>query len=348
MLKRNGSLVRVMRRGKGAKKAEDVKSVKRLKRNIDCQRLEPDEPPTRVVRRSRRLVSNACSQREKIIIAVCVLLFAVAALAAEEKEFRAARSVHLGYHAPEGLFFYNEVVVEQSVDGSYFMACGWKTGYFGIQQLGGPDDKVVLFSVWDPAKGDDPNAVKTEDRVEVLYEGEGTRIKRFGGEGTGGQCLWRYNWQVGQTNRFLVGAEFRGQKSSYTAWFMAAGGWKKLATFRTRSGGSGLSGYYSFIEDFRRDGKSVEETRRARFGNGWVKTMSGDWVALCEARFTASGAEWESKENINAGVNGGFFFLATGGSIRANLQLRSLIHLAAPRPNPPGLVLDFVSGSGEQ
>ena len=76
--------------------------------------------------------------------------------------------------------------------------------------------------------------------------------------------------------------------------------------------------------------------------------MSGDWVALCEARFTASGAEWESKENINAGVNGGFFFLATGGSIRANLQLRSLIHLAAPRPNPPGLVLDFVSGSGEQ
>jgi len=54
------------------------------------------------------------------------------------KEFRAARSVHLRYPAPESSLFYNEVVVEESVNGSYFMACGWNTGYFGIQQLGGP------------------------------------------------------------------------------------------------------------------------------------------------------------------------------------------------------------------
>src|SRR5689334_13684713 len=76
---------------------------------------------------------------------------------AAEQEFRAARSVHLSYPAPEGQFLYNEMVVEKSVNGSYFMACGWNTGYFGIQQLDGPDDKVVLFSVWDPTKGDDPN-----------------------------------------------------------------------------------------------------------------------------------------------------------------------------------------------
>src|SRR5262245_44295012 len=97
--------------------------------------------------------------------------------ATDLKEFRAARSVHLNYPAPEGLLFYNEVVVEKSVNGSYFMACGWNTGYFGIQQLGMADDKIVLFSVWDPAKGDDPNAVKKEDQVEVLFEGEGARIK---------------------------------------------------------------------------------------------------------------------------------------------------------------------------
>jgi len=52
--------------------------------------------------------------------------------------------------------FYNEAIVEDSVNGSYFMACGWNSGYFGIQQLGGLADKVVLFSVWDPTKGDDP------------------------------------------------------------------------------------------------------------------------------------------------------------------------------------------------
>src|SRR5436190_13979978 len=144
--------------------------------------------------------------------------FVTTVQAANLKEFRAARSVHLAYPAPSGLVFYNEAVVEQSVNGSYFMACGWNTGYFGIQQLEGPNDKVVLFSVWDPTKGDDPHAVKKEERVEVLYEGEGVRIKRFGGEGTGGQCMWKWKWNAGATNRFIIGAKIEGEKTSYTAW----------------------------------------------------------------------------------------------------------------------------------
>src|SRR6476620_9163369 len=84
----------------------------------------------------------------------CYLVYVILSLccvgrAGESNEIRAARSVHLSYPAAEGLLFYNEVVVEKSVNGSYFMACGWNTGYFGIQQLGGADDKIVLFSVWD-------------------------------------------------------------------------------------------------------------------------------------------------------------------------------------------------------
>jgi Domain of unknown function (DUF5077) len=74
-----------------------------------------------------------CSGHAKRFVAVAVLLAALASVAADGKGFRAARSVHLGYRAPEGSFFYNEMVVEQSVNGSYFMACGWNTGYFGIQ-----------------------------------------------------------------------------------------------------------------------------------------------------------------------------------------------------------------------
>jgi hypothetical protein len=256
----------------------------------------------------------------------------------ERKEFRAARSVHLSYPAPGGLLFYNEAVVEESVNGSYFMACGWNTGYFGIQQLDGSDDKVVLFSVWDPSKGDDPGAVKKEDRVEVLYEGEGVRIKRFGGEGTGGQCMWKCKWDVGGTNRFVIGARVEDQKTAYTAFFWANGAWKKLASFRVRTGGLPLSGYYSFIEDFRRDGKSVGETRRARFGNGWVKTIDGEWVPLNKARFMASGAEWESKENIDSGIEGESFYLATGGDIKMTRELKSVIDLpTAPARPPQGL-----------
>lgn len=257
------------------------------------------------------------------------------AQAEEGKEFRAARSVHLSYAAEKGQLFYNEVVVEDSVNGSYFMACGWDTGYFGIQQLGGADDKVVLFSVWDPTKGDDPGAVKREERVEVLYQSEDARIKRFGGEGTGGQCLWKYDWHIGETNCFLIGASVEGQKTAYTAWFEAKGTWKKLATFRTLTSGKPMSGYYSFIEDFRRDGDSVHQVRRARFANGWVETTGGNWVPLLKARFTASNSEWESKDNIDAGLRDGYFYLATGGDIKRTRELRTWIELpSTPNMNP--------------
>ena len=260
-----------------------------------------------------------------------------------QNTFRAARSVHLWYCPQEGCLFYNEMVVEESANGSYFMACGWNTGYFGVQQLGKPNDKVVLFSVWDPTKGDDPALVKMEDRVEVLYAGEGVQIKRFGNEGTGGQCMWRCNWEIGETNRFVIGARIEGQKTAYTAWFWVDSVWKKLASFQTRTCGLPLNGYYSFIEDFRRDAHSVREARRARFGNGWVKTAQGAWVPLAQAQFTASNAECESKENIDAGIERGCFYLVTGGNTVMSRELGSRIDLPVPPTNPPELLVSLSS-----
>ena len=247
----------------------------------------------------------------------------------------AARSVHLSYPAPDGSLFFTEMFIEKSVPGSYFMAAGWNTGYFGLQQLGKADEKVVIFSVWDPTTGDDPGAVRSEDRVEVLHEGPGVRIRRFGGEGTGGQCMAPWPWAIGETNRFLLQGEVQGNKTAYTAWVARTGSdWKKLATFRTRTGGMPLRGYYSFVEDFRRDGSSVGETRKARFGNGWVKTTSQDWVPLNRARFTASGADWEARDNIDGGASGTWFFLATGGDIQSSHPLQSLLRLSPPMALP--------------
>jgi hypothetical protein len=56
--------------------------------------------------------------------------------------------------------------------------------------------------------------------------------------------------------------------------------------------------------------------------------MNGDWVALARARFTASGAEWEAKETINAGLDENWFFLQTGGDTKQILQLRTMIDRA--------------------
>src|SRR5690349_3588447 len=117
------------------------------------------------------------------------------ALSEESKEPRAARSVHFGYPAPDAVEFYNEVTVEESVPGSYFMVCGFKHGYFGIQELSGPEDKVVLFSVWDPGEQNDPNLVPADRRVEVLYSGQDVRVGRFGNEGTGAQSFYKLKWQ---------------------------------------------------------------------------------------------------------------------------------------------------------
>ena len=125
--------------------------------------------------------------RLDVRISLCLLgliLFLTGTVHGQENRERAARSVHLGYAAPPAEIFYNEVTVRETYPGSYFMVCGFRHGYFGIQDLGG-GRKVVLFSVWDPAGTDtrgrgNPNDVKQEDRVKVLYAGEGVQISRFG------------------------------------------------------------------------------------------------------------------------------------------------------------------------
>jgi len=102
-------------------------------------------------------------------LCVVTLTILLAAASADEKlKGIACRSVHLGYPAPEGVAFYNEVAVEKSADGTYFMVCGWSKGYFGMQELA-IGKKQLLFSVWDPAAGQDPKKVPEEKRVKLLH-----------------------------------------------------------------------------------------------------------------------------------------------------------------------------------
>lgn len=250
---------------------------------------------------------------------------------------RAARSVHLGYPAPPAAACVIEMTVRASTAGSYFMAAGWDTGYFGIQELAG-GRKVIIFSVWDPTRGDNPEAVAAEDRVACLFQADDVRIKRFGGEGTGGQCMGDFPWVLGQSYRFLVTAAVEADQTAYAGyvWQNDAASWKHLVTFQTRTGGRPLRGLYSFVEDFRRDGRSVEEVRRAEFAHAWVKPAAGGWQPLRRARFTASSAEWEAQDSIDAGLAGAGFFLATGGDTAASRGLGSIIELpAAAEPGEP-------------
>ncbi|WP_246173556.1 DUF3472 domain-containing protein [Limnoglobus roseus] len=234
-------------------------------------------------------------------------------LTADEKlKGIACRSVHLGYAAPAGSAFYNEMTVEKSADGTYFMAAGFNLGYFGIQEKA-DGKKVVIFSVWDPTSGNDAKKVPEDQRVKMLHKDDAVRVGRFGGEGTGGQSFLDYDWKVGETYRFYVTAKADGtDRTAYSGYFYLNDkkAWKHLVTFSTQSKGKLLGGYYSFVEDFRRNKVSTTKVRKAEFGNGWVKTTDGEWVELTKARFTADS---NPVTNIDAGLKGSNFFLATGG-----------------------------------
>ncbi len=246
---------------------------------------------------------------------LALALLALLAPADEKLKGIACRSVHLAYPAPAGTEFYTELTVEKSAPGTYFMACGWGKGYFGIQELGN-GKKLVLFSVWDPTAGDDPAKVKDENCVKMSHKADAVRVKRFGGEGTGGQAFYDFDWKAGETYKFLVRAVKEDDtRTAYAGHFYdpAKKEWVHLVTFSTITKGELLKGYYSFVEDFKRDKVSTTKERVARFGNGWVKAADGKWLSLDKARFTADA---NPVVNINASVKDGLFLLGTGGDLK--------------------------------
>ena len=264
-----------------------------------------------------------------------LLLLAGVGVADEKLKGIACRSVHLAYTAAESSAFCLDVRVDTSAEGTYFMACGWDSGYFGLQELAN-GKKLILFSVWDPHDQDDPNSVPEEKRVRTLHKDEQVRVGRFGGEGTGGQSFFDYPWKTGETYRFLVKAKKDGDRSEYSGYFFLPekNEWKHLVTFSTPNGGKLLRGHYSFVEDFRRNRVSTTKTRRAHYSNGWVQVPSGDWQPITTARFTADA---NPVLNIDAGIDGERFFLATGGDIKnENVALKKSMSLPEdPKRSPP-------------
>lgn len=249
----------------------------------------------------------------------------------------ACRSVHLAYPGREVTAFYNEVTPRSSAPGTFYMVCGWNAGYFGIQELG-DGKRLLIFSVWDNSSGDNPETVDETQRVQLVHLDPLVRVGRFGGEGTGGQSFYDWEWKVDETYRFLVAAKPDGMRTEYSGYLYSAAKeeWIKLVTFSTVTGGKRCSGLYSFVEDFKRDRKSTEATRRAEFGNGWL-LEDEKWSPVVSARFTADA---NPVLNIDAGLVGDKFFLATGGKIEnSSTKLRDVIELPVTEgATPPGVL----------
>jgi hypothetical protein len=171
--------------------------------------------------------------------------------------------------------FYNEITVPAGFDPvhTYYMACGFARGYFGIQ-VNSNTERRVIFSVWDAGKeAADRSKVADSNKVQLLAKGADVFADGFGNEGTGGHSHWVYPWKTGQTYRFLVTAlaDSASQTTIYTGFFFVpeVQRWKLIASFRAPFDGKNLRSLYSFNENF--DGSNGQLQRKALFSNQWVQ-----------------------------------------------------------------------------
>ena len=231
---------------------------------------------------------------------------------------RRGPSVHLGYTLPKENveWFYNEIIVpeEGDIPSSYYMACGFGQGYFGMQN-NAPHKRRVLFSVWSPFETDNPADIPDSLRVQLVKKGENVKINDFGNEGSGGQSYMHYDWKAGERCRFLMGVHPDGGNSTvYTAYFYDnhQNKWVLVASWRRPKTTTWYTNAHSFLENFNPVMGYIN--RKACYTNQWARTADGKWIPVTQARFTCDATgHHRQRLDYNGGVEGENFFLTMGG-----------------------------------
>ena len=233
---------------------------------------------------------------------------------------RNAASVHLKFETEkdaEIAMFYNEVTGVEEPSATYYMACGFARGYFGMQ-VNSPTERRIIFSVWDAGSGvsaKDRSTVDPENQTQLLGKGKDVVASVFGNEGTGGHSHLIYPWKTGEAQRFVVTAKPDGTHTIYSGyWFHPEQKqWTLLASFRAPKDGGWLRGLYSFSEDF--DGSTGHVLRKAFYGPQWIKLSNGKWQELTTAKFSHDPTGKECRLDRFMGVENGKFFLSHGGFV---------------------------------
>lgn len=201
-----------------------------------------------------------------------------------------APSVHIRYQHPNleetVLAYYNEIKVEESVLHTYFATIGFDVGYLGIQDHGfGP---LAIFSVWDKGGGaHDSKSVDEADRTQVLFSNPEAESSRFGGEGSGAKTMMPYPWEKGKTYSFLVKLTPQEKGTIYTAWISEQGKeWKKIASYQTVMTKKKLTGFYSFVEDYARNGDTGQKARLAWYPKQGVMAFDRKWTRISKGSGT--------------------------------------------------------------
>ena len=244
--------------------------------------------------------------------------------AAEEANFnlkarRNAASVHLVYPVPKGTnvaAFYCELTSLEDPLWTYYMACGWHRGYFGMQ-VNSPTERRIIFSVWDSGgEAVDRGKVSDENRVTLVAKGAGVEAGDFGNEGTGGHSHLVYPWRTGERQRFLVTAKpVDITHTIFTGYYFQPDKkqWVLISSWKAPKEGGYLRGLYSFSENF--GGANGHLRRKALYGNQWIRTSDGQWLELTTATFSHDPTGKADRLDRFMGVENGQFFLSQGGFV---------------------------------
>ncbi|MGH7594657.1 MAG: DUF3472 domain-containing protein, partial [Gemmatimonadales bacterium] len=256
---------------------------------------------------------------------------------------RNAASVHLRFPTDTNAAitgFYSEVTAVDDPVTTYYMACGFARGYFGMQ-INSPTERRIIFSVWDAASGtsaNDRSTVAADNYTRLLAKGDGVVAGIFGNEGTGGHSHLVYPWKTGATQRFFVTAAPNGGFTDYSGyWFNPdRRAWQLIATFRAARDGRGLRRLYSFSEDF--GGSTGNLRRKALYGAEWIRLADGQWQELTTATFSHDATGQEDRLDRFMGIEDGRFFLSHGGFVPGSSA--SGTRLTRPATGtPPRIVL---------
>ncbi len=233
------------------------------------------------------------------------------------KPRRNAASVHLVYPVDKETnvsVFYCEMTGIEDPLWTYYMACGWHRGYFGMQ-VNSPTERRIIFSVWDSGgEAVDRAKVADEDRVQLVAKGDNVVSGSFGNEGTGGHSHLVFDWKTGQKQRFLVTADPVSETQTVFAGYYFRPDlkeWMLISSWKAPREGGYLRGLYSFSENF--VGRNGQLVRRALYGNQWIRTANGKWIELTEAGFSHDPTGKSDRLDRFMGLQDGQFFLAHGG-----------------------------------
>jgi len=233
------------------------------------------------------------------------------------KPRRNAASVHLMYPVDPNAqvaAFYCEMTGLEDPLWTYYMACGWHRGYFGMQ-VNSPTERRIIFSVWDSGnEAIDRSKVADESRVKLVAKGEGVYAGDFGNEGTGGHSHLKYAWKTGEVQRFLVTAQpTDATHTVYSGYYFHPDKkeWFLISSWKAPKEGGYMRGLYSFSENF--GGANGHLLRKALYGNQWIRTSDGRWIELITATFSHDTTGRADRLDRFMGVENGQFFLAHGG-----------------------------------